>query len=246
MRRFLFAAFLALLFHGQYSGATDGGCFYVGGPLLDRYGCSIVVSFASGVEIEAGISGVFGFQFEASGQVTGNFGTVTSGSTSSPCQWFDSGAPGAPIRFAANLAPGVHPLTVTFTGCGVESMDGPYMGKVILLVLPPNPATNPPPTCGAVLIDPVKSSLLQGPAITINEGSILNPNPLMPPVSVQGVSADGVTQAIVAGVPHFSRPLREVGLFGLKLTKVGISKAMFIRHRSRAVITFSVSSCPGA
>ena len=87
-----------------------------------------------------------------------------------------------------------------FTACGPPPLDtyGPWIGNVAVVVLPPNPATNPPPTCGALLIDPVKSGLLQGPAVTSNEGSILNPNPPMPVVPVQGVSADGVTQVIVA------------------------------------------------
>jgi pimeloyl-ACP methyl ester carboxylesterase len=89
---------------------------------------------------------------------------------------------------------------VKFTACGPPPYNtyGPWIGNVTVVVLPPNPATNPPPPCGVELIDPVKSGLLQGPAVTSNEGSILNPNPTMPVGPVQGVSADGVTQVIVA------------------------------------------------
>ncbi|MGD0571124.1 MAG: hypothetical protein ABSA78_22220 [Candidatus Sulfotelmatobacter sp.] len=198
MRRVLFAALFALLFVGENSHAQNGACFYVGGPALDSLGCSTVVVEQGGIDVVAGISGVVGPQFEASGQVTGNFGAVAGGSASSPCEIFESGAPAAPIHFYANAAPGVYTLNVTFTGCGVESAYGPWIGKVTIVVIPPNPATAPPPpTCSALLIDPVQSGLLQALANS-NEAAILIPAASTPTVSVQGVSADGVTRVIVA------------------------------------------------
>jgi hypothetical protein len=201
VRKVTCAVFFAMLFLAQYCRAQTGACFYQGGPILDSYGCSTVVtSVGAAIFITAGISGVVATDFQAQGAVTGDFGTVTSGSASSPCQIFNSGAPGAPIEFEATAAPGVHQLGVKFTYCGPPSFltGASWSGQVTILVLPPNPANPPPPLCGALLLDPVRSGLLQGPAVTSNEGSILNPNALTPPVQVRGVSADGVTQAIVA------------------------------------------------
>lgn len=205
MRRILFAAFFALLLLGQHSRAqsVSGGCFYMGGPILDSWGCSTVVvyqisSVSSRVSGRTGISALLsGPDVEASGEVTG----APFASASIPCEFLGFGLSGAPLSFGGNAAPGVYFLTVKFTACGPPPYNtyGPWIGYVTVVVLPPDPATiPPPPTCGALLIDPVKSGLLQGPAVTSNEGSILNPNPLMPPVFVQGVSADGVTEAIVA------------------------------------------------
>jgi pimeloyl-ACP methyl ester carboxylesterase len=67
-----------------------------------------------------------------------------------------------------------------------------------MIVPPPDPTTDPPPLCGSVLVDPVKSNLLQGPAITSNEAAILNAAATTSPVFVSGVAADGVTQTMVA------------------------------------------------
>jgi hypothetical protein len=159
MKRVTFAVFFALLFLGHYSHAQTGACFFAGGPVLDSFGCSTVVVFqimpgANLPGVNAGISGLFGTDFEASGEITGGFGTATS-----PCQTFDYGI--GPISIQANVGPGVYTLNVTFTGCGVESAFGPWTGQVTIVVLPPNPATAPPPpTCSALLIDPVQSGLL--------------------------------------------------------------------------------------
>lgn len=200
MRKILFATFFAWLFLCQPSHAqtVSGACFYAGGPIFDSFGCSTVILGGNGgLGARAGISPLLGTDFEASGEVTGDFGAVTGGSTSMPCQIFESGAAGAPINFSANASPGVHKIKVTFTGCGTGSSFGPWIGNLTVVVLPANPATNPPPPCGVELIDPVKSGLLQALANN-NETAILNTSSSTPSVSVQGVSADGVTRVIVA------------------------------------------------
>jgi hypothetical protein len=167
MRRVTFAVFFALLFLGHYSHAqsVSGGCFFIGGQVMDQFGCSTIVVLPSSLNGTsafggaAGISSLLGTSFEASGEVTG----FPGGPLSSPCQIFDYGASGAPIRFGGYVAPGVYQLTVTFTACGPPPLDtyGPWIGYATVLLLPPNPATAPPPpTCSALLIDPVQSGLL--------------------------------------------------------------------------------------
>ena len=200
MKKNLFPAMFVLLFLGQYSRAQNGGCFFMGGPVLDSLGCSTIVVGSPGtggiVGIYTGISSAAGGPnvYLASGQVTGDVGQVVSGATSVPCQSIQTDTD--PISFGSIFAPGVHTLQVKYTNC--QFPENSWFGRLTLVVLPPNPATNPPPPCTPVMIDPVKSNLLQGSAVTSNEGSILSLNPTTPPVPVQGVTADGISQAIVA------------------------------------------------
>ena len=108
MRKILFVALFAFLLLSELSSAqsVSGGCFFMGGPILDSWGCSTVVvrqssAVSSGFGGAAGISGLLGTNFEASGEVTG----APGGPTSTPCQIFDYGASGAPLSFTANAAP---------------------------------------------------------------------------------------------------------------------------------------------
>jgi len=189
---FVFSLFFGQLCHGQ------GACFFMGGPQLDFDGCTVftIQSPPPGatVGLSAGMSLMIGGDFMVTGQMTGDTGAVVSGSTSFPCThiyggqgWFNVGA---------LYSPGIHFVNVKFTYCAP-----PYngltagTGKIVVIVNPVNPATNPPPVCGAVMIDPVKSGLVVNNAVTSDEQGIGGASS---PVYVQGASADGVTQVIVA------------------------------------------------
>jgi hypothetical protein len=109
MRKILFAALFAFLLLSQLSRAqsVSGGCFYMGGPILDSWGCSTVVvrpntAVSSGFSGVAGISALLsGPNVEASGEVTG----APFATTSIPCETLGFGLSGAPLSFGGNAAP---------------------------------------------------------------------------------------------------------------------------------------------
>jgi pimeloyl-ACP methyl ester carboxylesterase len=122
------------------------------------------------------------------GQATGDLGTQIPGSvTTSPCQvpQFSNHPP--PLLWASRFSPGVHVVTVTFSRCDGLAQQS-FSASVVVTVLH-YPQSTP---CTPELIDPVASQLLRGTSITTNTAILASVGS-----SVQGVSADGVTKALV-------------------------------------------------
>ena len=126
------------------------------------------------------------------GQAGGDLGTVLPETpqraapvTSSPCQVpaYNS----VPLKWWSGYTPGVHVVTVTFNRCDGQAAQS-FSASVVVNVIS-FPQSTP---CTPVLVDPVASQLLRGTSITTNTAILASVGS-----TVQGVSADGVTKALV-------------------------------------------------
>lgn len=200
MRRILLAAFFScFLLLGQYSRAQSV-CFEAGPILVQTPGgnnCAMVAQqtagATAGVVADLSFGSIGNFQnLTYTGQLYGDLGQPVNDGTAATTQGCQVG--GA-LHVNTIYSPGVHTVYAQFVRCGQY---GPayYNAQVMVVVLPPDPTTTP--VCTPTLIDPVKSMILQGAAITTNRTDIVKPTT----VFAQGVAADGVTQTVVAVVTN--------------------------------------------
>ncbi len=93
------------------------------------------------------------------------------------------------FHFHSTYSPGVHQVTTSFYNC--DALGNKYLASQARLTFVVKPTTYPP--CTPILIDPVRSGDLNGPAVTSNKAQLVQATT----VYATGTGADGVSQAVI-------------------------------------------------
>ena len=203
MKSILFAAFVALIFFSQHSHAQFI-CFEAGTITAEIPGgenCALftvvqaqqpggqaVGVVADLTQNQNGLQVPFNFPVAAS--LGGDLGQPINDGTAITSQQCQNAYQ---LRINTIYQPGAHTVNAHFNRC---DQYGPahFDAQVTIYVQAPIPSATPP--CGATLIDPVRSNLVRGSAITTNPALLGNPSN----TTAAGVSADGVAELVV-GIP---------------------------------------------
>ncbi|MFY9908355.1 MAG: hypothetical protein WCF22_07835 [Candidatus Sulfotelmatobacter sp.] len=131
--------------------------------------------------------------YAISGVLSGDLGQPTGGPSQSVLS-FPCTTTGPQLVSYNSYSPGVHVVYVLLTICNGLAAGESFHGQLIIIVPPPGPQTTPPgPGCTPNLIDPVRSNLLRGPAITSSWPLLASSSN----ISVIGASADGASQVLL-------------------------------------------------